>query len=91
MSFRPFPATAVWRANGLKLLGDPKAALPPYDAVLLLSPRRAGDSRFRAALKPLVNAIPLNVMQQANLMVDQPLDKKTPAQTAHWLEQHIPH
>jgi osmoprotectant transport system permease protein len=75
---------------GLKLLGDPKTALPPYDAVLLLSPRRAADSRFRAALKPLVNAIPLNVMQQANLMVDQPVDKKTPTETARWLEQRIP-
>jgi osmoprotectant transport system permease protein len=76
---------------GLKLLGDPRGALPPYDAVLLLSPRRATDNRFRAALKPLVNAVPLNIMQQANLMVDQSTDKKTPAQTARWLEQRIAH
>ena len=38
----------------LVVLDDPKAAIPPYDAVLLLSPRRAKDGALRAALQPLV-------------------------------------
>ena len=29
------------------MLGDPKGAIPPYDAVVLISPRRAGDRRLR--------------------------------------------
>jgi len=74
---------------GLKLIGDPKQALPPYDAVLLVSPRHANDDRFLAALKPLIGSIDLKTMQQANLMVDRADDKKTPEETASWLEWRI--
>ena len=76
---------------GLKLIGDPKQALPPYDAVLLVSPRHANDDRFLAALKPLIGSIDLATMQQANLMVDRPDDKKTPEETASWLDRRIGH
>ena len=41
----------------LAVLDDPKHAIPPYDAILLLSPRRANDEVLIAALKPLVGAI----------------------------------
>jgi osmoprotectant transport system permease protein len=74
---------------GLKLIGDPKQALPPYDAVLLVSPRHANDDRFLAALKPLIGSIDLATMQQANLMVDRADDKKTPEEAASWLERRI--
>jgi osmoprotectant transport system permease protein len=70
---------------GLKLLGDPKSALPPYDAVLLVSPRRAHDTVFLAALKPLLGKISLDRMQHANLLVDQ--EKQTPEQAAEWLQR----
>ena len=73
----------------LKILTDPKGALPPYDAVLLLGPGHAHDTALIAALKPLVGSIPLGVMQQANLMVDRDTNKQTPAQAAHWLANHI--
>jgi osmoprotectant transport system permease protein len=73
---------------GLKILSDPKAALPPYDAVLLLGPRHA--AALRPALKPLIGAISLDRMQQANLMVARPADKKTPAQAAQWLSRAMP-
>lgn len=73
----------------LALLDDPKHALPPYDAVLLVSPKRAGDARFVAALKPMIGAIDLVTMQQANLMVDRVEDKKTPEQAAQWIEDRI--
>ncbi|MEJ0042581.1 MAG: hypothetical protein WDM81_10355 [Rhizomicrobium sp.] len=42
-----------------------------------------------AALQPLVGAIDLATMQKANLMVDRPDDKKSPAEAAQWLEKQI--
>ena len=68
---------------GLKILTDPKSALPPYDAVLLLAPKHA--DALRGVLAPLVNSISLENMQRANLMVDRSDDKKTPAEAAAWL------
>ena len=76
---------------GLVILADPKQALPPYDALLLVGPRHAGDVRFVSALKPLAGRISLTLMQQANLMVDRDQDKQTPATAAAWLDRHLPH
>jgi len=73
----------------LKLLRDPKNALPPYDAVVLVSAKHAHDGKMIAALKPLIGAIDLKTMQQANLMVDRQTDKRTPEQTADWLAAQI--
>src|SRR5260370_27097021 len=39
---------------GLAVLDDPRHAIPPYDAVVLLSPKRTGDGGLQAALKPLL-------------------------------------
>jgi osmoprotectant transport system permease protein len=72
-------------ALDLVTLADPKRALPNYDAVILLSPRAARDSKLVAALQPLIGQIPVARMRQANLMVDRDADKKTPAQAAGWL------
>jgi len=71
---------------GLKLIADPKQALPPYDAVLLVSSKHANDARLIAALKPLIGAIDLGTMQRANLMVDRADDKKTPEEAAKFLD-----
>ena len=76
---------------GLILLADPKAALPPYDAMLLVGPAHAHDPKFIAALKPLIGHISLTLMQRANLMVDRDQEKQTPAATAAWLEEHLAH
>ena len=38
----------------LVVLDDPGHAIPPYDAIVLLSPRRADDQALRAALQPLL-------------------------------------
>ena len=76
---------------GLVILTDPRQALPPYDAVLLVGPAHARDPRFLDALKPLIGAIPLSLMQQANLMVDREADKQTPDRTAAWMDRQIPH
>lgn len=72
-------------ALDLITLSDPRHALPNYDAVLLLSPRVARDQRLAGALRPLVGAISIARMRQANLMVDRDVDKRTPAQAAGWL------
>ncbi|MEI9995493.1 MAG: ABC transporter permease/substrate-binding protein [Rhizomicrobium sp.] len=75
----------------LKVLTDPKGALPPYDAILLVSPAHAGDTVLLKALTPLIGAIDLATMQKANLMVDRPDDKRSPQQAARWLEKTIAH
>ncbi|WP_437764763.1 ABC transporter permease/substrate-binding protein [Sorangium sp. So ce281] len=72
-------------ALDLVVLSDPRHAFPPYDAVILLSPRVGGDARVTAALSPLLGAIPVERMRRASLMVDRDEDKKTPAEAAAWL------
>ncbi len=73
----------------LKLLSDPKGALPPYDAVLLVSPAHAHDGKLLSALQPLLGSIDLATMQHANLMVDRDIDKLSPEQVAHMLDSRI--
>jgi len=74
---------------GLTVLTDPRGALPPYDAILLISPAHANDTKLIDALKPLIGRIDLKTMQQANLMVDRTDDKQSPAQAARWIESRI--
>ncbi len=74
-------------AEDLLVLEDPRGVILPYDALILLAPRRAEDPLLRRALLPLVEAIDVEQMRQANLMVDRDLDKRSPAQAAHWLAQ----
>ena len=69
-------------AGNLTVLQDPRGALPPYDAVILISPKRAGDGRLIGALKPLLGKIDANAMRRANLLVDRDADKQSPAQAA---------
>jgi osmoprotectant transport system permease protein len=77
-------------ADHLTVLADPKGALPSYDAVILLSPRAGGDARLRAALAPLVGAIPVERMRAANLMVDRAEDKRSPRVAADFLAADLP-
>lgn len=72
-------------ALDLVTLSDPAQALPSYEAVLLVSPKRAKDESFRKALLPLVDAIPIERMREANLKVDRDEDKQTPEAAAGWL------
>jgi osmoprotectant transport system permease protein len=53
------------------VLEDPKQAIPPYDAILLISPRKAADRPLIDALRPLIDAIDVNLMREANLRVAQ--------------------
>ena len=76
-------------ADRLTVLTDPKSAVPSYDALLLVSPGHASDARLLAALRPLVNAIPVATMREANNQVDRDTDKRTPDQAARWLARHM--
>jgi osmoprotectant transport system permease protein len=72
----------------LKVLSDPKQAIPPYDAILLLAPDAADDQKLVAALKPLVGAIDEETMQEANLRAST---GNSPAGVAEWLWEQIHH
>jgi len=76
-------------ANHLVVLPDPKEALPPYDAVILLSPRGATDPLLRAALTPMIGAIPVEAMRAANFAVDRDANKEGPAQAARELARRV--
>lgn len=79
-------------ADHLVVLKDPLHAIPPYDAVILISPKHAFDPLLRRALEPLIGAIPIKLMRRANYMVDRSSGKRTPAQAAQWLAKaaHLP-
>ncbi len=74
-------------ADRLTVLTDPRGAIPPYDAVILVSPKRAGDARLLGALRPLVGSISVEAMRAANYSVDRDLDKLTPAEAARALRR----
>ena len=74
-------------ADRLTVLSDPRGAIPPYDAVILVSPNRSGDRRLLDALRPLVGSIPVQAMRAANYSVDRDADKLTPAQAARTLRR----
>jgi osmoprotectant transport system permease protein len=76
-------------ADKLVILADPKAAIPPYDAVVLISPRRADDRRLRGALQPLIGKISVQAMQAANYSVDRDRGKASPAEAARALARQI--
>src|SRR5205823_9150030 len=76
-------------AHDLAVLADPKAAIPPYDAVILISPRRAEDDVLARALSPLIGSISVEQMRQANLMVDRDADKASRKQAALFLAREL--
>jgi osmoprotectant transport system permease protein len=67
------------------VLDDPKRAIPPYDAILLVAPKRAGDEALAGALAPLVNAIDVVKMRAANLRATI----TSPEEVARWLAGEI--
>ncbi len=73
----------------LVVLGDPKHAIPPYDAVLLLAPKRAHDEALQAALRPLLGKIDIDAMREANLRASENDADSSPASVARWLWKRI--
>jgi osmoprotectant transport system permease protein len=72
--------------HGLTVIEDTKHVIPPYDAVLLVSPRRATDQALLAALGPLADSINVDVMREANLRASS---GASPAEAARWLWSQI--
>jgi osmoprotectant transport system permease protein len=73
----------------LTVLDDPKRAIPPYEAILLISPRRANDPVFIGALQPLVGAIDVSVMREANLRSASGAADAAPDTVARWLWDEV--
>lgn len=71
----------------LVTLEDDLHVLPPYDAVLLLSPTAAKNETLVERLRPLVDGITLDAMRQANLMLD--VEGESIGEAAAWLDQQV--
>ena len=67
----------------LTVLADPRHAFPPYEAMLLLSPRARQDERLVRALRTWVGAVDMATMRKANELVD--VDGKSKQDAARWL------
>ena len=76
-------------AYDLTVLEDPQQVIPPYDAIVLVSPRRAADPLLRNALAPLVGAIPIVAMREANYQVDRSDHPLTPQAAADGLNARL--
>jgi osmoprotectant transport system permease protein len=74
-------------AFDLVVLDDPRGALPPYDAVLLVGPGAARHPGLVEALRPLVGSIDVEAMRRANQLVD--VDRKSRAEAAAWLHATV--
>jgi osmoprotectant transport system permease protein len=58
-------------AFGIRLLEDDRGVIPPYDAIVLASPRLAGEApAVLDTVRRLDGAIDLETMQRLNLRVD---------------------
>ena len=73
--------------HDLLVLDDPKGAIPPYDAILLVAPKRAGDRAMLDVLRPLVGAIDVALMREANLRAAGA--GSSPDDVARWLWDEI--
>jgi osmoprotectant transport system permease protein len=73
----------------LVVLEDIKHAIPPYDAILLLAPKRAGDRALQAAVTPLLGHIDIADMREANLRAAGGDGASSPSAVARWLWEKI--
>jgi osmoprotectant transport system permease protein len=73
----------------LVILDDPKHALPPYDAVILLAPRDGADRALGEALRPLVDAIDVRLMRDANLRATRGDGDASAEAVARWMWEEI--
>jgi len=73
----------------LVVLDDPKHAIPPYDAIVLLAPKRAHDAALQAAIKPLLGRVDIADMREANLRASGNDAASSPDAVARWLWEKI--
>ncbi|WP_315743710.1 ABC transporter permease/substrate-binding protein [Bradyrhizobium sp. SZCCHNR1075] len=69
----------------LVVLDDVRHAIPPYDAIMLLSPKRASDQALQKALLPLLGRIDIATMREANLRASGSDANSSPEAVARWL------
>jgi osmoprotectant transport system permease protein len=69
----------------LVVLDDIRHAIPPYDAILLLAPKRADDQVLQAALRPLLGRIDIAAMREANLRASGSNAESSSQAVARWL------
>jgi osmoprotectant transport system permease protein len=73
----------------LVALPDPKQSIPPYDAILLLSPRRADDKALQDALRPLLGKLDIATMQEANLRAGGSQGAASTDTVARWIWEKV--
>jgi osmoprotectant transport system permease protein len=73
----------------LTVLDDPRHAIPPYDAIVLLAPKRADDRVLQGALQPLLGKIDIADMREANLRASGNDAASSPDAVARWLWDKI--
>lgn len=73
----------------LVALDDNRHAIPPYDAIVLVAPKRAGNQALRAALQPLLGRIDINIMREANLRAAGGGSASSPDAVARWIWEKI--
>jgi osmoprotectant transport system permease protein len=73
----------------LVALADVRRAIPPYDAIVLLAPRRATDAALRQALTPLLGRIDIATMREANLRAAGNDAASSPDAVAQWLWEKV--
>jgi osmoprotectant transport system permease protein len=76
-------------SDDLLVLTDPMHAIPSYEAVVLISPKRSKDRVLIDALTPLLGRISIEQMREANLMVDRRTNEASPRQAAKSLARSI--
>lgn len=69
-------------ADKLVIVEDTKGAFPSYDALLMVSPEASQDQQLIDTLSPLIGAISVDQMREANLAVDRLDNKKSPRDAA---------
>ncbi|MFN5718509.1 MAG: ABC transporter permease/substrate-binding protein, partial [Bradyrhizobium sp.] len=74
---------------GLVTLDDNRHAIPPYDAIVLLSPKRRDDEALKAALRPLLGRIDIAAMREANLRASGNDASSSPEAVARWLWEKV--
>jgi len=73
----------------LVVLDDPRHAIPPYDAIVLLAPKRGADQALRGALQPLLGKIDISAMREATLRAAGGDGESSPDAVARWLWEKI--
>jgi osmoprotectant transport system permease protein len=73
----------------LAVLDDSKHAIPPYDAIVLIAPKRASDQALHTALQPLLGRIDIADMREANLRAAGGDGASSPNAVARWLWEKI--